>query len=190
MSSEFRFEDGVGGTIVDGWRAIFGRQRAFAEHAIEQLDLEGFFWTPGEGLNSVAVIVQHLAGNMLSRWDRFLTEDGEKSGRDRDAEFASPEETEASRSALLDAWSEGWAVLDGALAGLTDADLGRTVTIRGAPHSVHGAVVRQIDHYAFHIGQMNVIARLRVGSANWSWFTLAPGETAAFNAMMRKKHDG
>lgn len=190
MSSEFRFEDGVGGAIVDGWRAIFRRQRAFAEHAIEQLDLEGFFWSPGEGLNSVAVIVQHLAGNMQSRWRGFLTEDGEKPGRNRDAEFVPPEATDASRAALLDAWAEGWAALDDALAGLTDADLARIVTIRGAPHAVHGAVIRQIDHYAFHIGQMNVIARLRIGSADWSWFTLAPGGTAEFNKQMREKHGG
>ena len=187
---DVRFEDGLGGDIVEGWRAIFARQRAFAEHAIDQLDLDGFFWSPGAGLNSVAVITRHRAGNMKSRWTGFLTEDGEKAWRDRDEEFVAPDPTEASRDAIMAAWREGWAALDSTLGALTEADLGRTVTIRGAPHAVHAAVLRQIDHYAFHVGQMNVIARLRVGSDNWAWFTLAPGGTKAFNEAMRAKHGG
>jgi hypothetical protein len=185
-----RFEHGLPGGIIESWRAIFARQRAFAEHAFDQLDDAGFFWIPGPGLNSVAVIARHLAGNMQSRWTDFLTSDGEKAWRDRDAEFFPPAPSAESRSSIMAAWSEGWALLDAALAGLSPADLSREITIRGAPHAVHAAVTRQLDHYAFHVGQINVIARLRVGSANWRWFTLPPGGTASFNADMRARRGG
>ncbi len=186
--NSFAYEAGLAGDIVGACRAVFVRQRAFAEHAFDQLDDAGFFWTPAPGLNAVAVIARHLAGNLLSRWTDFLTSDGEKAWRDREAEFASPEASSESRREIMADWARGWAVLDTALAGLTDADLGREVTIRGAPHTVHAAIVRQLDHYAFHVGQINVIARLRVGTENWKWFTLPPGGTQAFNESMQARH--
>ena len=186
--NRFAYASGLVGGVVEDCRAVFTRQRAFAEHAFEQLDDEGFFWTPAPGLNAVAVIARHLAGNLKSRWTDFLTADGEKDWRDRDAEFAPPQHTPASRRRIMADWAEGWAVLDAALADLTDADLGRQVTIRGAPHTVHAAIARQLDHYAFHVGQINVIARLRVGTDNWKWFTLPPGGTQAFNESMRTRH--
>lgn len=189
-AGDTRYGAGLTGDIIAVWRAVFARQRAFAEHAFDQLDDDGFFWSPGEGLNSVAVIAQHLSGNLKSRWTDFLTSDGEKDWRDRDAEFAAPAPTRDARVALMDAWADGWATLDVALSGLTPGDLMRNVTIRGAPFAVHAAVARQLDHYAFHVGQINVIARSRVGSASWRWFTLPPGESGAFNAQMRARHGG
>jgi len=180
-----RFEHGLPGGIIESWRAVFARQRAFAEHAFDQLDDAGFFWVPGPGLNSVAVIARHLAGNLLSRWTEFLTTDGEKPWRDRDAEFHAPEPSGAARASIMEDWGRGWGVLDATLGALTERDLGGHITIRGAPHAVHAAVARQLDHYAFHVGQINVIARLRVGSKQWRWFTLPPGGTAAFNERMR-----
>ncbi|USN98447.1 MAG: DUF1572 family protein [Phycisphaeraceae bacterium] len=185
---DHRYESGSTAGMIDTWRAIFARQRAFGEHAFDQLDDAGFFWTPADGLNSVAIIARHLAGNLLSRWTDFLTSDGEKPWRDRDAEFEPPEPTSASRRAIMDGWEKGWDTLDRALAGLTDADLRREITIRGAPHAVHAAIARQLDHYAFHVGQINVIARLHVGTAHWKWFTLPPGGTKAFNELVRAKH--
>lgn len=170
--------------MAGAWRAVFERQKAFAEHAFGQLDDAGFFAAPGEGLNSVAVIAQHVAGNLVSRFTDFLTADGEKAWRDRESEFAPPEPTPAGRAALMERWEAAWAVLFAQLDALGPEDLSREVTIRGVPHAVHAAIARAIDHYAFHVGQINVIARLRVGTDNWEWFTLPPGGTAAFNASL------
>ncbi|MEO1008991.1 MAG: DUF1572 family protein [Planctomycetota bacterium] len=181
-----RYTEGLTGDLVQGWIAVFGRQKAFAEHAFEQLDDAGFFWSPGEGLNSVAVIARHLAGNLQSRWSDFLTTDGEKPWRDRDAEFAPPEPTAEGRAAVMHEWEAGWRTLVDALEPLTPADIDKTVPIRGAPHAVHAAVARQLDHYGFHVGQINAIARLRVGSASWRWFTIPPGGTRAFNEEMAR----
>ncbi|MCA9283483.1 MAG: DUF1572 family protein, partial [Phycisphaerales bacterium] len=168
--SDHRYESAVAGDMISTWRAVFERQRAFAEHAFGQLDDERFFAVVAPGLNSVAVIARHMGGNMLSRWTDFLTTDGEKESRDRDAELeAFPEEMSAeeratTRAQIMDLWSRGWAALSAALDELTDADLGKQVTIRGVPHAVHAALARQLDDYAFHVGQINIIARQLVGT--------------------------
>lgn len=190
--TDARFESGLPADLLSSWRAIFERQRAFAEHAFIQLDDEQFFEaSPASGLNSVAVIARHMGGNMLSRWTDFLTTDGEKPMRDRDAELApfaamTPGQRGAARAEVMEGWSRGWAALFSALDALTETDLSRTVTIRGAPHSVHGAIARQLDHYAFHVGQINLIARMLVGPGDWKWFTIPPGGTRAFNDQMRR----
>ncbi|MFI4897076.1 MAG: DUF1572 family protein, partial [Phycisphaerales bacterium JB059] len=175
------------------WRAVFERQKAFAEHAFNQLGDEQFFTVLAPGLNSVGVIARHMGANMLSRWTDFLTTDGEKPTRDRDAELApiddhtSPEQRSEARARIMDTWERGWSTLFATLDSLTESDLSRTVTIRSAPHSVHGAIARQLDHYAFHVGQINVIARQLVGTDDWTWFTLPPGGTRAFNERMRRR---
>jgi Protein of unknown function (DUF1572) len=164
------------------WSQLFERQRAFADHAFDQLDDTQFFTILGPGLNSCAVIANHLAGNMLSRWTDFLTSDGEKSSRDRDTEFEHPaQQTSQERAEIMRRFNSGWDVLLGALDALTPEDLSKTVMIRKVPHPVHAAIARQLDHYSFHIGQINIIARQLVGIENWQWFTLAPGATKAFN---------
>lgn len=189
-----RFESGLPTDLLPEWRAIFERQKAFAEHALTQLDDEGFFHVLAPGLNSAAVIARHMGANMLSRWTDFLTTDGEKDSRDRDAEleaFAASmtaDQRREARAQVMDVWSRGWATLLATLDSLTEADLSRTVTIRGAPHTVHAAIARQLDHYAFHVGQINLIARQIVGTDRWQWFTLPPGGTRAFNESMRRKH--
>lgn len=168
--------------MVSVWRKVFERQKAFGEHAFNQLDDDQFFAVLAPGLNSCAVIANHLAGNMRSRWADFLTSDGEKPSRDRDQEFDPPSEhSSAERARIMDRWNEGWDLLLTALDGLTPADLSRIVTIRSVPHPVHAAVARQLDHYSFHIGQINIIARQLVGTDAWKWFTLPPGGTKAFN---------
>lgn len=186
MNDAAAYSEGLTGDLIQAWVAVFQRQKAFAEHAFDQLDDEGFFRVPAEGLNSVAVMAQHMAGNMLSRWTDFLTTDGEKPTRDRESEFGPPNPTTEGRRDLMQRWEAGWAALFGAIRPITPDDLQRTITIRGAPHSVHAAVTRQIDHYGFHVGQINVIARMHVGSDNWRWFTIPPGGTKAFNDAMRK----
>lgn len=194
--SNHRYESATVGDMVSTWRAVFDRQRAFAEHAFGQLDDEQFFAVVAPGLNSVAVIARHMGGNMLSRWVDFLTTDGEKGSRDRDAELEpfpermTAEDRVAMRAQVMDLWSSGWAALFAAIGGLTEADLGRQVTIRGVPHAVHAAMARQLDHYAFHVGQINIIARQLVGTGNWKWFTLPPGTTHEFNARLGAEHGG
>lgn len=188
MNNSAAYSDGLTGDLIQTWVAVFQRQKAFAEHAFDQLDDKGFFRVPAEGLNSVAVIAQHMAGNMLSRWTDFLTTDGEKPTRDRESEFGPPNPSADGRRALMERWESGWEALFGAIKPLTQDDLQRTTTIRGAPHTVNAAVVRQIDHYGFHVGQINVIARLYVGTAKWRWFTVAPGESEAFNKQVGQLH--
>jgi hypothetical protein len=107
-------------------------------------------------MNSIAIIMKHLAGNMRSRWTNFLTSDGEKPDRHRDSEFVDPPDT---HQALMQVWNEGWNRLFSALEPLSDADLTRTVTIRGEPHSVMQAVARQVAHYASHCGQIIFLAK-------------------------------
>lgn len=155
------------------------------------MDDEQFFTAIAPGLNAPAVIVQHLVGNLLSRWTDFLTTDGEKPTRDRDAEFEPPEpgsaERAGARAQIMQQWERGWAVLFAAFDALADADLQRVVAIRTVEHSVALAIARQLDHYAFHVGQLNVIARFMVGTERWKWFTLPPGGTKAFNEQLRSR---
>lgn len=164
------------------WIQVFERQRAFALHAFDQIDDAQFFTILAPGLNSCAIIANHLAGNMRSRWTDFLTTDGEKPNRDRDTEFDLPvEHTADERAKIMERFERGWATLLASLDALTPADLSKAIKIRSVEHTVNAAVIRQIDHYSFHIGQINIIARQLVGTENWRWFTLAPGATKAFN---------
>lgn len=177
--------------IISVWRSVFERQKAFGEHAFDQLDDAGFFAVLVPGLNSCAIIANHMAGNMISRFTDFLTTDGEKPGRDRDREFDPPSKhTSDERARIMARWEKGWGVLFATLDGLTIEDAGKTVTIRSVPHPVHAAVTRQLDHYSFHIGQINIIARQLVGTENWEWFTLPPGGTKAFNEKLMGKRPG
>jgi Protein of unknown function (DUF1572) len=126
------------------------------------------------------VIVQHLVGNMHSRWTDLLGEDGESSTRNRDAEF---EDVHESRDALMTRWESGWAALFSALEGIGDADWERPIRIRGEQISVIEAVQRQLAHYPYHVGQIVLIARSRRG-ADWESLSIRRGESAAFNAAM------
>ena len=125
--------------------AIFRQFKRLADAAIAQLSDEQLQTAIDPESNSVAIIVKHMAGNMHSRWTDFLTTDGEKPNRNRDSEFEEPPTT---RTSLLNLWEDGWSCLLGTLEGLTDADLGRTITIRGEAHSVMQAINRQVAHYS------------------------------------------
>jgi hypothetical protein len=158
--------------------ALFHYYKHLGERAMEQLsDSELYTALDGEG-NSVAVIVKHMAGNMRSRWSDFLTTDGEKSDRNRDAEFEG--ESTGSREDLMRRWESGWKVVFDALAPLTESDLSTKVFIRSEPHSVMQAINRQIAHYSYHVGQIVFLAK-HLHSSDWKVLTVPRGKSAAFN---------
>jgi hypothetical protein len=136
--------------------AIFRQYKKLAEDAMAQVSDAELSTTLDSEMNSIALIVKHMAGNMRSRWTDFLTTDGEKPDRNRDSEF---EEPPATRGDLMAAWEAGWDCVWQALGPLSDADLNRTVTIRGQAHSVLQAINRQTTHYAYHVGQIVMLAK-------------------------------
>jgi hypothetical protein len=137
-------------------QALFRQYKKMGEAAMAQVSDEQLFAPLDSESNSIAVIVKHMAGNMRSRWTDFLTTDGEKPDRNRESEFADPP---ATREALIQVWEQGWACVFAAIEPLTDADLGRTVYIRGGAHSVMQAISRALTHYAGHCGQIVLLAR-------------------------------
>lgn len=164
-----------------GYLSSIGKQFAYykslGEKAMEQLSDEGLFWRYNEASNSVAVIVQHLAGNMLSRFTDFLHSDGEKPWRHRDSEF---EDTLASRQAVIDRWEQGWRCLFDQLDSLREADLSRIVYIRNDGHTVLEALNRQLAHYPYHIGQMVFAAKLLQGE-QWMSLSIPKNRSTDYN---------
>ena len=157
--------------------ALFAWYKKLAERAMDQLTDDQLFATLDGEANSIAIIVKHMSGNMLSRWTDFLTTDGEKPNRNRDAEFEAPP---ATRAALLATWGAGWACLFSALQPLTDADLARTVTIRGEVHSVLQAINRQLAHYPHHVGQIVLLAK-HFAHDHWQSLSVPRKGSAEFN---------
>lgn len=144
-------------------RNQFEQYKLLGEKAINQLPDEKLFWKYNDESNSIANIVQHMSGNMISRWTDFLTTDGEKAWRQRDAEF---EDVIKTKEVLLQKWNEGWKCFFDTYDSLTPADLDKTITIRAAPHSVMEAINRQLTHYAYHVGQMIYIGKM-VRNEGW-----------------------
>jgi hypothetical protein len=161
----------------------FKRMKALAEGALSQVGDQQFFAAPAEGDNSIAVIVKHLGGNSLSRWTDFLSSDGEKPGRNRDGEFEITDTD--SREALMKRWEDGWRALFSALEPLGEADLERTITIRGEGLSVLQAINRQLTHYSYHVGQIVYVAKHYAGNS-WRTLSVARGKSAQFNAAPAK----
>jgi len=154
-----------------------------AEQALAQTDDAAFFTPLDAESNSIAVLVKHLAGNMHSRWRDFLDSDGEKPDRDRDREFEiGPEDR---RDVLRERWEAGWRLLFETLASLNGDDLARTVHVRGEPLPAERAILRQLDHYAYHVGQIVLLAKHSRGAA-WRTLTIPRGGSVAFNARMRE----
>ncbi len=152
--------------------------KRLGERAIEQAPDEALVATLDAESNSIATIVKHITGNMRSRWTDFLTTDGEKPDRNRDTEFETPPKTRAELMAL---WEANWKLVFDALVPLTEADLGRTVRIRGEAHSVMQAINRQLAHYVYHVGQIIYLAKHFAGS-NWTSLTVPRRRSAEFNA--------
>ena len=164
---------------LDDLAFSFRKQKEFADRALAQVSDEHFFSKPGEHSNALAAIVKHVAGNLTSRWTDFLTTDGDKPWRDRDAEFViGPAD---SRAALTAAWEHAFAVLQASMAGLTETDLEKTVPIRGEPHTVVQALHRSLAHTSYHVGQITFLARL-LTTDGWQWITVAPGRSREFKA--------
>jgi len=159
---------------------LFANYKKLAERAMEQVDDKAFFFEPDEISNSIAVIVKHMAGNMRSRWRDFLTSDGEKPDRDRDDEFILTEKD--TRENLMAEWENGWQYLFDALKPLTPSDAGKIVLIRDEKHTVVEAINRQLTHYAYHVGQIAYLARLR--AASWKSLSIPKGESKKFNSKM------
>ena len=162
---------------------LFRYYKKLTERAMEQVGDEQLFATLDDEMNSIAIIVKHIAGNMRSRWTDFLTTDGEKPDRNRDSEFV---DAPATREALMKSWEDGWAIVFGALEPLTEADLGRTVTIRGEAHSVMQAINRQVAHYAHHSGQIVMLAK-HFAKDHWQSLSIPRNRSADFNSKVQAK---
>ena len=166
--------------LIDDFRSEYSRWRQVAEKAIAQMPDEALNHVPSPEGNSVAMLVRHVSGNLVSRFTNFLTEDGEKPDRDREAEFAERPYTRAEIDEML---RRGFAAVDAALDSITDDDVARTVTIRGQAMSVHAALTRSLAHITNHIGQIILIARMTV-TGPWQSLSIPRGQSQAFNANM------
>ena len=162
--------------------AEYRRYRGLAERAIDRLSDEELVWVPDAGSNSVAVLMKHVGGNLRSRFADFLSSDGEKPDRDRDAEFeVGPTDVEAVRRV----WERGWATLFATLEGLGPQDLAAVVRIRGEAHTVPQALERSVAHTAYHVGQIVYVAK-HLRSAAWQTLSIARGQSQAFTASRRE----
>jgi uncharacterized damage-inducible protein DinB len=153
------------------------RYKVIGRKAIDQVPDADLNRVVGEDTNSIAVIVRHISGNLESRFTDFLSSDGEKPWRDRDAEFA---ETKYARAEIDRLWEGGWAVLERELARLSDGDLERRVTIRGQAFTVHEALSRSLAHTAYHVGQIVLLARMLKGN-DWKWISIPRGQSDQYN---------
>lgn len=159
---------------INAWEA----NKKLADKAVAQTSDANLRRALDENTNSIAVIMKHVAGNLISRWTDFLTTDGEKPWRNRDDEFV---DAFAGREEIEAYWEKGWGVLYGSLRSLTEEDLSRTVVIRGEPHSVHKAMQRSLAHTTYHIGQIVMIARILAGD-RWDTLSIVRGGSQQYNA--------
>jgi hypothetical protein len=156
----------------------FDYYKLLGEKTLTQLKDEDLHWQYNDDSNSIAMIIKHLSGNMLSRWTDFLNSDGEKTWRDRDAEFESRIET---REELLNIWNKGWTCLMDALNSINEDNWYKIIYIRNEPHSVIDAINRQLAHYPYHVGQIVFIGKMLTNN-NWASISIPRGKTQEFNA--------
>ncbi len=161
--------------------------KLLGDKAIAQLPDEKLFWQYNTESNSIATIIKHLSGNMLSRWTDFLATDGEKEWRNRDAEF---DNDIATKNEVLKIWEAGWACLFNALGALTEQDLSKIIYIRNQGHSVMEAINRQLAHYPYHVGQIVFIGKM-ICNEKWVSLSIPKGNSATYNAgkFSTPKHD-
>jgi hypothetical protein len=159
----------------------FQMYKSLADKTFSQLKDEHFFYQPNEQSNSIAVIIQHMYGNAMSRFTNFLTEDGEKEWRKRDEEF---EAMDLTKEDLLSFWNTGWTTVFNALSSLTEDDLGKTVYIRTEPLLVIDAILRQLAHYSYHIGQIVYIGKMV--KENFESLSITKHQSEQYNETLRK----
>ena len=163
---------------LDSVKKQFEYYKMLGEKTFSQLKDEQLFRQLNAESNSIATIVKHLCGNMLSRWTDFLSTDGEKEWRQRDAEF---DNDIADRAELLEKWNEGWTCLFDALNLLTENDLSKEIFIRNQGHSVTEAINRQLAHYPYHVGQIVFIGKFFCNE-NWISLSIPKGNSKEYNA--------
>jgi hypothetical protein len=164
-------------SILESFAAEYRRYRVIAERSLGQVSDEALNRVPVPDGNSMAMLVRHLSGNLISRFTDFLTADGEKPWRNREAEF---EERAYTRAEVEAMWTEAWTLMDRVLGDLTEDDLARTVHIRGQPWTVHAALARSMSHLAHHVGQLVLLARIEQGQA-WRWISIPKGQSEQYN---------
>lgn len=161
----------------------FSYYKELGDKTFEQLEEKDFFFKPSPDSNNIAIIIQHMYGNMLSRWTNFLTEDGEKEWRKRDAEF---EDMNISKQDLLSFWSEGWNVLLNTLKSLQPHDLTKTILIRTEPLVVYDAIIRQMAHYPYHVGQIVTLGKM-IKDKDFKSLSIPKGQSQEFNQQMQQR---
>ncbi|MBK7980907.1 MAG: DUF1572 family protein [Ignavibacteriae bacterium] len=164
--------------FLDSAKKQFEYYKMLGEKTFSQVQDDKLFWQYNDESNSIATIVKHLWGNMLSRWTDFLTSDGEKEFRDRDAEFKNDI---SSREELLSKWNEGWSCFFNTINSLTANDLDKIIYIRNQGHTVAEAINRQLAHYPYHIGQIVFIGKL-LCNENWTSLSIPKGNSKEYNA--------
>lgn len=164
-------------TFLQSTTQQFEYYKILGEKTIDQLDDAQLFWQYNEASNSIAVMVNHLRGNMMSRWTDFLTTDGEKPWRERDLEFESVIKT---REELMAKWNEGWACLFDALKAINEDNFNTTIYIRNQAHTITDAINRQLAHYAYHVGQIVYLGRMLKGD-DWTSLSIPKGKSGDFN---------
>lgn len=162
----------------------FKEYKVLGEKTFSQLNDEEMHFQANKESNSIAVIIQHMHGNMLSRWTNFLTEDGEKEWRKRDDEF---ELHQFSKQQLIEKWNEGWKVFLDTLESLTANDLSKTITIRSQPLNVVDAINRQLAHYSYHVGQIVYIGRW-IKQSEWQSLSIPKNQSGEYNQKMTQSH--
>lgn len=165
-------------SYLESVKKQFEYYRQLGDKTFAQLTEAQLFWQYNDDSNSIATIVKHLWGNMLSRWTDFLSTDGEKPNRNRDAEFVNDIRD---RKELLAKWNEGWQCLFNAINPLTEADLSKEIFIRNQGHTVMEAINRQLAHYPYHVGQIVFLGKM-LSNGHWQSLSIPKGNSATFNA--------
>jgi Protein of unknown function (DUF1572) len=173
----------IGKSFLESAIKRLGYYKELGDKTFAQLKEEDFHFTPNEESNSIALVIQHTAGNMLSRWTDFLTTDGEKEWRNRDTEF---EEQNLTKQQLVAFWQKGWDCLLNTLSSLSSDDLLKTIYIRSEGLLVIDAINRQLAHYPYHVGQIICLAKL-IKNEDWQNLSIAKGHSEQFNQQMQTK---
>jgi len=158
--------------------------KSLGDKTIKQLSEDDIHWRLNDDSNSIAIIVKHLSGNMISRWSDFLHSDGEKPYRNREQEFS---DDLSSKNEMMEVWEKGWNTLFDTLESLKEVDLLKDVYIRGEKHLVIDAIERQVAHYSYHIGQIVYIGK-QIKGENWESLSIPKGKSKEFLQEMLKKH--